>query len=140
MSATRSRNLPPDTAGQEGERRGCLLELAAPALLTLAVAVTGIQVPSYWRDEAATMSAVRRPLPALLRMLTSVDAVHGAYYLIMWPIARLAGTGELAMRLPSVLAMSVTALVIVAIGRRTVSGKAGLVAGLVWALLPATSW
>ena len=47
-------------------RPGNRLELAVPALLTLAVAVWGIRVPSYWRDEAATISAVRRPLPALV--------------------------------------------------------------------------
>ena len=140
MSATRGRNLLTASTDQGDERRGNLLDFAVPGLLTLAVGVQGIRAPSYWRDEAATISAVHRPLPALLRMLTSVDAVHGAYYLIMWPVARLAGTGELVMRLPSVLAMSTTALVIVAIGRRTVPGKAGLVAGLVWALLPATSW
>jgi mannosyltransferase len=140
MSATRGRNLLTASTDQGDERRGNLLEFAVPVLLTLAVGVQGIRAPSYWRDEAATISAVHRPLPALLRMLTSVDAVHGAYYLIMWPVARLAGTGELVMRLPSVLAMSTTALVIVAIGRRTIPGKAGLVAGLVWAMLPATSW
>lgn len=140
MSATRSRNLLAATSAQARSKQGNPLELAVPALLTLAVAVWGIRGPSYWRDEAATISAVHRPLPQLLRMLTNDDAVHGAYYLIMWPVARLAGTGELAMRLPSALAMSATALAIVAIGRRIVPGKAGLVAGLVWALLPATSW
>ena len=103
------------------------------------LAIWDIKVPSYWRDEAATISAVR-PLPALLRMLTSVDVVHGIYYLIMWPVARIAGTGEVAMRLPSALAMSATA-VLVAIGRRVVSQSAGLAAGVrVRAVLPVTSW
>ena len=111
-----------------------------PPLLTLAVALWGIRDASYWRDEAATVSAVRRPLPGLLRMLTNVDAVHGSYYLLMWPMARLFGTGELVMRLPSALAMSGTALLIVAIGRWTLPRPGGLMAGLAWALLPATSW
>ncbi len=35
-------------------------------------------------------------------MLGHVDAVHGAYYLLMWLEVRLAGHGELALRLPSV--------------------------------------
>jgi len=113
---------------------------AVPALITLAVATWGIGSPSYWRDEAATVSAVSRPLPAMLAMLAHVDAVHGAYYLLMWPVARLAGTGEVAMRLPSALAMSLTAALIVAIGRRLVSSTAGLAAGTIWAVLPVTSW
>jgi mannosyltransferase len=76
----------------------------------------------------------------MLAMLTHVDAVHATYYLLMWPVARLAGTGEVAMRLPSALAMAVTAALIVAIGRRLVSVTAGLAAGIIWAVLPVTSW
>jgi len=117
-----------------------LLVPAVPALVTLLVASWQVTGPSYWRDEAATVSAVSRPLPALLRMLTHVDAVHGAYYLIMWPVAKVAGTGEIAMRLPSVAAMAVTAAFIAVIGARLVSERTGLAAGLVWAVLPGTSW
>ena len=128
-----------DTTGDKGSWRD-LAALAIPALITLVVTTWGIRGPSYWRDEAATVSAVRRPLPALLAMLARVDAVHGVYYVLVWPIAHTLGTGELAMRLPSALAMSLTAMLIVAIGRRVVSARAGLAAGVIWALLPVTSW
>jgi mannosyltransferase len=130
-------------AGPESVRQMVLSRLlvrTVPALVTLLVVSWRITGASYWRDEAATVSAVRRPLPALLRMLTHVDAVHGAYYLIMWPVARIAGSGEVAMRLPSVVAMAATAALITAIGARLVSERAGLAAGLVWAVLPGTSW
>jgi mannosyltransferase len=76
----------------------------------------------------------------MLAMLARVDAVHGVYYLLLWPVAHTLGTGELAMRLPSALAMSATATFIVAIGRRLVSARAGLAAGMIWAFLPVTSW
>jgi mannosyltransferase len=127
-------------AAEDGARWRDRLVLAVPALITLATTTWGISGASYWRDEAATVSAVSRPLPAMLSMLTHVDAVHGAYYLLMWPLARLAGTGEVAMRLPSALAMSLTAALIAAIGRRAVSARAGLAAGTIWAVLPVTSW
>jgi mannosyltransferase len=117
-----------------------LAVLLIPALATLAVTTWGMRGPSYWRDEAATVSAVRRSLPAMLAMLARVDAVHGVYYLLLWPVAHTLGTGELAMRLPSALAMSATAALIVAIGRRLVSARAGLAAGMIWAFLPVTSW
>jgi mannosyltransferase len=113
---------------------------AVPALVTLLIVGWRLTGASYWRDEAATVSAVRRPLPSLLRMLTNVDAVHGAYYLIMWPVAKVAGTGEVAMRLPSVVATAATAALITLIGARLVSRRAGIAAGLVWAVLPGTSW
>jgi hypothetical protein len=46
------------------------LALAVPAAATLAVMLWGITAPSYWRDEAATLSAVSRSLPQLLRLLS----------------------------------------------------------------------
>jgi mannosyltransferase len=107
-----------------------------PGLVTLGVVLWGITGSSYWRDEAATLSAVQRPFGQLLRMLGNVDAVHGAYYVVMWGLVRVAGSGELAMRLPSAVAMAVGAAVLAALGRRLVSPAAGLAAGLVFAVLP----
>ena len=62
--------------------------------------------------------------------------MHGAYYVVMWPIVRLFGPGELATRLPSALAMAVAAAAIFGLGRRLVSARAGLAAGLLFAILP----
>ncbi len=113
---------------------------AIPAAVTLAVVLWGIQRPSYWRDEAATLAAVHRSFAALLRLLSNNDAVHGVYYMMIWADARLAGTGELATRLPSALAMAVAAAGVAAIGRRLISPRAGLFAGLIFAVLPEVSW
>jgi mannosyltransferase len=111
----------------------------APPVVTMAVMLWGIQVPSYSRDESATMSAVLRPFHGLLRMLGRVDAVHGMYYAAIWPVVRLFGPGELATRLPSALAMAVAAAAIFGLGQRLVSPRAGLAAGLVFAILPEVS-
>lgn len=99
-----------------------------------------IQVPSFSRDESATLLAVHRPFPELLRMLHHEDVVHGAYYALIWPVTRLAGSSELAVRFPSAVAMAVAAAAVAVIGRRLVSGRAGLAAGLVFAALPMVSW
>jgi len=107
-----------------------------PALVTLLVVLDQIQRPSFWRDEGATLSAVHRSIPELLRMLGAVDVVHGAYYLLMWVVVRVAGSSELAVRFPSAVAMAVTAGVVTALGRRLVSVPAGFAAGLVFAALP----
>jgi mannosyltransferase len=104
--------------------------------VTAVVLGIGITGPSYWRDEAATVAAVRRPLGALVRMLGNVDAVHGAYYLLIWPVAQLFGTGEQVLRLPSLVAMAVAAGFITAIGRRLVSPRVGVTAGLIFAVAP----
>ncbi len=113
---------------------------ACTALATLAVTLWKVQVPSFWRDEGATQSATQRSFTDLIAMLGHVDAVHGAYYVLMWPEVRLAGHGELALRLPSVLAMAAAAALVTVTGRRLVSQRAGLAAGLSFAALPAVSW
>ena len=108
----------------------------APAAVTLAVMLWGITAPAYWGDEADTVSAESRSLPQLVRLLGHVDAVHGLYYLLMWPVVRVAGPGEFATRLPSAVAMAAAAAGIAAIGRRLASRRIGLCAGLVFAAMP----
>ncbi|HEV3295669.1 MAG TPA: glycosyltransferase family 39 protein [Streptosporangiaceae bacterium] len=110
-----------------------------PAVVTLVVMLYHIQRPSFWRDEGATLAAVHRSLPQMFRMLGTQDAVHGAYYLLIWFWVRLFGSGELALRLPSAAAMAVAAAFIALLGRRLVSPGAGLAAGLVFAALPSVS-
>jgi len=111
-----------------------------PALVTLAVTLYQIQRPSLWRDEGATLAAVNRSLPQMLRMLGHTDVVHGAYYVLMWFETRAAGTSVLALRFPSVVGMAVAAGFVAALGRRLVSVRAGLAAGLVFAALPSVTW
>jgi mannosyltransferase len=113
--------------------------LAIPAAVTLAVMLWGIRAPSYRGDEVDTVSAVSRSLPQLIRLLGHTDAVHGLYYLLLWPVARVAGTGEMATRLPSALAMTAAALGVSAIARRLRSRRGALSAGLVFAALPAVT-
>ena len=110
------------------------------ALATLAVTLWKIQVPSFWRDEGATQSATQRSFADLIAMLGHVDVVHAAYYVLMWLEVQLAGHSELALRLPSALAMAAAAALITVTGRRLVSRRAGLAAGLTFAALPAVSW
>ncbi len=118
---------------------GRFLVRVIPSLVTLAAGLWGITGSSYWRDEAATLVAVQRSFSQLLRLLGQVDAEHGAYYMMMWVVVRVGGTGELVTRLPSALAMAAAAAAVAAIGYRVVSPQVGLAAGLVFAALPSTS-
>lgn len=113
--------------------------LALPPVAALVVMTWGITGPSYTPDESATLSAVHRTFPQLLTMLGNIDAVHGPYYVVMWVLVRIAGTSELVTRLPSALAMALAATVTAAIGRRIVSPRAGLFAGLALIALPQVS-
>jgi mannosyltransferase len=110
-----------------------------PALVTLGITLFRIQGPSITRDEDATLLAVHRTFPQLVHMLGNIDVVHGAYYSLIWVIARVFGTSELAVRFPSAVAMAVAAGGVTLLGRRLVSTEAGLAAGLVFAFLPSVS-
>jgi len=130
---------------RQGEARGAGFEagprwmMVLPPVVTFVIMLWGITGASYWRDEAATLSAAQRPFGNLLQTLGNIDAVHGAYYILIWVAVRLGGTGELVTRFPSALAMAGAAAAVAALGRRLISPRAGLASGLVFAVLPEVS-
>ncbi|MEW2414014.1 hypothetical protein AB0953_09840 [Streptomyces sp. NPDC046866] len=99
-----------------------------------------------WRDEAVTWEVAHRPLGGLAELLGHVDAVHGLYYLLMHAVFRAAGgdpdgaagaaAALWALRLPSVAATALAAAGAAAVGRRLAGERAGLLGGLVYAVLP----
>jgi mannosyltransferase len=104
------------------------------------VSLIGATVPSVWYDEAATVTAATRGWDGLWAMVADVDAVHAAYYLLMHGLFELVGYSPLALRLPSALAVGATAALLVLLGDRIGGRRLGLLAGLVFAVLPRTLW
>lgn len=96
--------------------------------------------PSFWTDEAATLSAVRRSLPDLVALLGSIDAVHGAYYFMMFGWTRVFGFSEMAMRFPSLIAIGLSAVVMVELGRKLHSLHFGLIAAVFLVVMPRTQY
>jgi len=114
---------------------------AAAAAVMLVLGWWGIaRDNSMGNDEVATRWAALLPLRELAHLLGNVDAVHGLYYLFMHGWVAL-GSSPVDLRIPSVIAMAVAAVLMVIIGRRlTGSGWAGLFAGLIMALTPSISF
>ncbi|MEV0428340.1 glycosyltransferase family 39 protein [Micromonospora sp. NPDC050495] len=112
---------------------------AVPGLGTLAVTLAGVGRAQLWRDELATWSAATRPVRDLVRLAGTIDAATGPYYLFMHAWTALAGTSPTALRLPSALAMAGAAALTARLGARLVGDRAGLLAGLLFAVLPGTS-
>ncbi|MGI5161175.1 glycosyltransferase family 39 protein [Microbispora sp. CA-102843] len=113
--------------------------ILVPAVLALAAGLWDLGGPPPWRDEAATVSAVGRSFPQLAHLLQSVDAVHGLYYALMHVVAGLSGTGEVALRIPSVVAGALAAAGTGALGRALGAPRAGLYGGALLALMPVFS-
>ncbi|WP_406072660.1 glycosyltransferase family 39 protein [Micromonospora sp. NBC_01638] len=110
-----------------------------PALLTLAVTLTGLGSAQLWRDELATWSAATRSPGDLARLAGTIDAATGPYYLLMHVWTAVAGDSTIALRVPAVLAMTVAAGLLAVLGARLVDRRGGLFAGLLFAVLPGTS-
>ncbi|MFF4604335.1 glycosyltransferase family 39 protein [Streptomyces sp. NPDC001339] len=123
-----------------------------PSGLMLLLGAWGIRRQgAVWRDEAVTYDMAHRGLADLWATLQHVDVVHGVYYALMHVWFRLydatlggAFGGALdgvfgaavGLRLPSVAAMTAAAAGVALLGRRLVGPRAGLLAGLVFALIP----
>ncbi|ROO83655.1 mannosyltransferase [Actinocorallia herbida] len=109
---------------------------ALAALAGLATALWTLGTPSLWRDEAVTADLAGRSLPQLGAVLGEIDAVHAAYYVVMQLWTAVAGDSVIALRLPSALAAAAAAGLTAALGRRLVSDRTGLIAGLLVAASP----
>ncbi|HTW42527.1 MAG TPA: glycosyltransferase family 39 protein [Solirubrobacteraceae bacterium] len=90
------------------------------ALLTLfaaALRLSTLDLQSFWYDEAFTPVHVLHPsLVATLRSVVHSENTPPLWYVIAWADARILGTGEIALRLPSALAGIATVPVAWAIG------------------------
>lgn len=110
-----------------------------PALATLMLAAHSINAPQLGTDELVTWDVGTRSVDQVLGLLHNVDAVHATYYLLMHGWMGAFGDSHTAMRMPSALAMSATAALVALIGYRLFGRRAGMCAGLLFALIPVVS-
>ncbi|WP_433370011.1 glycosyltransferase family 39 protein [Actinoplanes sp. CA-142083] len=107
-----------------------------PAVVTWLVVGYELGRPQPWRDEIASWSAATRTVPEIFALGRHIDGVLVPYYLFLhWWIGR-HGDAVAAMRIPSLLAMVATAAAVALLARRFWGNQAGLLAGLVFAVLP----
>jgi mannosyltransferase len=110
-----------------------------PALLALALGLYQLGRPELWRDELASWSFASRPVPALIASARHTGATQLAYYLLLHGWITAFGDSADAMRTLSVLAMAAAAACVALVGRRLAGARAGLAAGLIFALVPSVS-
>jgi len=118
-----------------------VIDPLAVAILAAAVSLLGAGRPSFWYDEAATISAsYSRSVAQLWQMLDHVDAVHGLYYLLMHGWFVIFPPTECWARVPSGLAVGAAAAGLTVLARRFASRTVALCAGAVCAILPRSTW
>lgn len=115
----------------------------APAALgaaSLLLSAARMARPSFWLDEAATVSMVDRSTGQLVATLHDIDLVHGLYYLALKPWAAVAGTSEVALRAPSAVALSLAVVGFVLLVRDVSGERVAWIAGSAAVVLPGLSW
>ncbi|MCF3137429.1 glycosyltransferase family 39 protein [Streptomyces olivochromogenes] len=128
---------PPVPARRPSPSPAKTVVVIAPLSLTIALGLWGIRRQNtMWGDESVTYQLAHRDLSQIWHTAQHVDLVHALYYAMMHEIFGLFGGGLLTLRLPSVLAMSMAASGVGLLGLRLVGPRAGLLAGLVFPLLP----
>jgi mannosyltransferase len=131
-----------------GALRGDRLRLSPTAvdplivgIFAAAVSLAGAGRPSFWYDEAATISAsYSRSLAQLWQMLGNVDAVHGLYYLLMHGWFQIFPPTEFWSRVPSALAVGGAAAGVVVLGKQFSSRTVAVASGVVCGILPRSTW
>jgi mannosyltransferase len=115
------------------------LPWCGPALLSLALGVYQAGRPELWRDEVASWWFASRPLPRLIAAVHSTGATQLPYYLLLHFWIAAFGDSASAMRALSVLAIAGAAACVTLVGRKMAGARAGLISGLVFALVPSVS-
>jgi len=116
-----------------------VLVWSLPALVAAGLGGWRLTGPALWADELATWGAVRLSWSQLWQLTGTVDAVLTPYYAGMKAYTSLAGTGTAALRLPALVAVVATTVVVTAVGRRVGGDRVALLAGFLYALIPATA-
>jgi mannosyltransferase len=123
------------------KRIGPTLQPWLVGLYSVCLSSAGAWIPWYWYDEANTVAAARKPWSDLLSTtVTQVDAVHGLYYAVMKLWTAAFGTDVVSTRSLSAVFVGLTSVLLVYLGRQMFTNRVGIVAGLIYPLIPVTIW
>ncbi|BCL30104.1 glycosyltransferase family 39 protein [Streptomyces aurantiacus] len=127
------------SGGGGGGRGSALLVFLLPVLATLVCVLPGLGDRQLWRDEHATWWASSLSFSDLGRLIEHIDVVFTPYYVAMHLWIMVAGDSPAMLRLPGALAMAVSAGLVGLLGRRMFTVRTGLLAGLLFAVVPAVT-
>jgi hypothetical protein len=93
-----------------------------------------------WLDEATSVWQAQMPLGRMLHTLETTDVHPPLHYFALWLTVRVIGTGELAVRLPSLIAATAMVPLLYAAGRDIYDRRAGLAAAAFATVAPFAVW
>ena len=114
--------------------------LAVAALAAGGLALRLLATRGIWLDEATSISQAQMPLGDMLHTLRSTDVHPPLHHVVLWVTVRALGTGELAVRVPSLIAATALVPVLYAVGKDIYDRRAGLAAAALGAVAPFAIW
>jgi hypothetical protein len=112
-----------------------VVALAAGGLALRVLATRGI-----WLDEATSIHQAEMALPDMLHSLRTTDVHPPLHHIVLWGTVRLLGTGEMAVRVPSLLAATAMIPLIYAAARDIYDARAGMAAAVLASVAPFAVW
>jgi 4-amino-4-deoxy-L-arabinose transferase-like glycosyltransferase len=120
---------------------GRLRSLAPITGITVAGLVVRLAVTrGIWVDEAISVSQAKLPFATMLERLQIADVHPPLHASLLWVTVRVFGTGELAVRSPSIVAGTLVVPMLFVTGRELFDRRTGLVAAGFGAVFPLAIW
>jgi 4-amino-4-deoxy-L-arabinose transferase-like glycosyltransferase len=136
-----------DLAGRVRRSTTLLSDLSRRPDVALVVAATSVAVVlrllltrGLWVDEAISVAQAQLSLSRMIEELRWSDVHPPLHHLVLWITVRLGGTGELMVRLPSILAGAALVPVVYLLGRDLYGRHTARIAAFAAALAPFLVW
>lgn len=123
-----------------GTRTPTGLALALAGVTAVAFVVRLFYNRGIWLDEATSITQAQMSLGGLLDSLRTTDVHPPLHHLMLWALAHTAGTSELVMRAPSIVAGTVLVPVLYATATELWDRRAGAAAAAMGSLAPFLVW
>jgi hypothetical protein len=139
-------DLPPARAALLLRTRAAAAALWTPAGAAVAAMTVGglvlrvLATRGLWLDEATEVSQARMPYGAMLHQLETTDVHPPLHHTVLWLAIRMFGDGELAVRLPSLIAGALLIPVLFRVGSELYDRRAGVAAAALAAVAPFPVW
>jgi len=129
-----------DAAKRDRDRRRLLTALILVGMMAVAIILRLLASRSLWLDEATSWYETQLPFHRMLEVLRDTDVHPPGYFAVLWATVRGFGDGELALRLPSIVAATALVPMLYVAGKAMYDRATGLVAASFAVVAPIVVW
>jgi O-antigen/teichoic acid export membrane protein len=133
------------TAGAAAIARPLQIRVSRELAWVAALAVGGLALRllatrGIWLDEATEIHQAQMPMGDMLENLRTIDVHPPLHHIITWGTIRILGTGEVAVRVPSLIAGTALIPLVYAAARDIYDRRAGMAAAVLATVAPFAVW